>query len=106
MTGPVAESLHVRVNLSTALEYVGEDALRTHISEWRDSVEVGDSITISDLCAFDSSTFPGRTNPAVETVTAFVFSCKVDQVDGIASLGTVKRAVKVATTSGMSAPEY
>lgn len=71
------------VNLQAVLARVGEERVRQHIAEWRDSVEPGRMTRMAELVRFRSTVFPGDACPPIEAVTALVFSASVDGVDGV-----------------------
>jgi hypothetical protein len=76
--------LRITVPLEIVLDGIEGDVVR-HIEEWRDSVQVGDSVAIFKLLDYSSSTYPGRHNPPVDAVMAFVFESRVEGVKGESS---------------------
>ncbi|MER5913630.1 hypothetical protein ABT124_24855 [Streptomyces sp. NPDC001982] len=72
-----------------------EDEIVRHIEEWRDSVQVGESVAIFELLDFSSSVYPGKHDPPVDAVMDYVFSARVEGVEGISDV-MPKRAARTA----------
>lgn len=71
------------VSLASVLAHVGEDRVRRHLIEWRDSVEPGYTAPVAEVLSFVGSTFPDGARPPIEAVVALVFSASIDGIDGV-----------------------
>lgn len=65
-----------------------DDRIVSHIEQWRDSVEVGTSVTVAEMMNFQSS---GRHGMPVEIVMDHVFpeggACSIKGVEGVSVQG-------------------